>query len=350
MTQTESQAPKPLRRRYTLWIPLLLAAAILVVTPCIYWPKDSGQNVPPPDNGQAAFQERVVNLARKLIANRQYAEACKLMQTYLSRFPDDTEVRPILAEAMMAQGDNAQAEKVIDQALRVSPRIARVLWIKGELRRLRADTQFMNSFRMAVEESADVTPEYWYKYGRELLAVNNSTEASKWLQKAYDANMRDGMTLSALGEARLGTGKFASAREVLEQAADKLPNDPHTALLLARACRGTGDLKAAAEILETATVAKKQYDPDLYMELGEIMALQKRPIEACDAFREVTHFSRYDRRARAATQAAEIYFANGFKDDALEMINLAVQFRPLDPDIQKLAKKIHAATQPVRKP
>ena len=234
----------------------------------------------------------------------------------------------------------------MDQVIWRSPHLAQALWLKGELRRLRADGNYMVSFREAVEKSTNVTPEYWAMFGRELLAVNQTPEAAKWLQRAFDNGVKDGPTLAALGETKLSLKEYAQAREVLEMASVKRPNDPHVWLLLATACRNLNDLKTAADIVTTTLRAHP--GPELYMELGEIRLLQKRPLEAAEAFVEATHFTRFDHRAQAARKAAEIYYEHDlYLDKAAEMIKIAADLRPFDVEIKQLrAKILHATSRP----
>ena len=339
----------PHYRSYTTLIPLGLAAVILVVA--------VGYVVHPwSDHGNIATNASGENSATSLTEDVRQAvamsmregkgdEAIHLMVTYIARYPEDVEIRPLLARAFMVKGDNPKAEVVVDQVLLRSPHLAQALWLKGELVRRRGRLNCLFYFRKAVEESADVTPEYWSMFGRELLAVNQTAEAARWLQRAFDNGWKDGQTLSALGEAKLSNKEYAQARAVLEMASVKVPNDPHVSLLLATACRNLKDLKTAADIASTAIL--EHPGPELYMELGEIRLLQKRPLEAAEAFAEVTHFSKYDQRARAAQKGAEVYYKHGLYADADDMIKIAIELRPFDVGIQQLRSKIlQAASRP----
>ena len=344
---TESQKV-PRRRPYATLIPLALAAVILVVA--MHYINRPGAG---PGNGAAngpadnepTLADKVRQAAAMSMADRKYDEAISLMKDYIAKFPNDVEVRPLLARACMTKGDNAEAERVVDQVIWRSPHLAQALWLKGELRHRRADVNYMVSFREAVEKSADVTPEYWSMFGRELLAANQPAEAAKWLQRAYDSGWKDGPTLAALGETKLSAKQYAQAREMLEMASVKRPNDWHVSLLLATACRNLNDLKTAADILTTTLLDHQE--PDLYMELGETRLLQKRPLESAEAFAEATHFSKYDRRAQAARKAAEVYYKHGLYPDAADMIKIAFELRPFDAEIKLLrAKILLAASQP----
>jgi tetratricopeptide (TPR) repeat protein len=338
----------PHRRLYTTLIPLALAAAILAVAVGVILRWGAGYGSVPTNGAgdEPTWAQRVRQAALLSMRERKYDDAIRLMVTYIAKAPDDVEIRPLLARAYMAKGDNTKAEIIVDQAIQLSPHIAQVLWLKGELRRLRADGNYMNSFRAAVEQSADVTPDYWAMFGRELLAVNQTPEAAKWLQRAFDNGVKDGPTLAALGEAKLSGKEYAQAREKLEMASVKLPNDPHVSLLLATACRNLNDLKTAADIV--TTTLRSHPSPELYMELGEIRLLQKRPLEAAEAFVEATHFSKFEQRAQAARKAAEIYYKHDlYMDKAVEMIKIAADLRPFDVEIQQLrAKILHAASRP----
>ena len=332
---------------YTTLVPLGLAAAILVIAVGYILPRGPGRGSPVTNGADGeTWAERVNKAAALSMREHQYDDAIRLMVTYVAKCPDDVEVRPLLAKAYMAKGDNAEAERVVDQVIWRSPHLAQALWLKGELRRLRADGNYMVSFREAVEKSTNVTPEYWAMFGRELLAVNQTPEAAKWLQRAFDNGVKDGPTLAALGETKLSLKEYAQAREVLEMASVKRPNDPHVWLLLATACRNLNDLKTAADIVTTTLRAHP--GPELYMELGEIRLLQKRPLEAAEAFVEATHFTRFDHRAQAARKAAEIYYEHDlYLDKAAEMIKIAADLRPFDVEIKQLrAKILHATSRP----
>jgi tetratricopeptide (TPR) repeat protein len=351
---TESQKT-PRLRSYATWIPLALAAMILVIAVgfVVHPWSDHGNVATNAPDGALTMAEQVNQAAAMSMREHKYDEAIHLMVTYIARYPQDVEVRPMLAQAFMAKGENPKAEIVVDQVLLRSPHLARVLWLKGELVRRRGQLNAMFYFRKAVEDSADVTPEYWSMFGRELLAVNQTAEARKWLERAHNNGCKDGQTLRALGEARLSNKEYAQAREVLELASVQMPNDPHVSLLLATACRNLKDLKTAADILTTTLL--EHPDPELYMELGETRLLQKRPLEAADAFEEATHFTKYDQRAQAARKAAEIYYKYREilyrdrlnLDAAADMIKIAIELRPFDVEIQQLRTKVlQAASRP----
>jgi Flp pilus assembly protein TadD len=335
----------PESKRTPPYLPLILvalAAGLIALAVHFY-----GQKIEPPQkppNPELTVADKVLTTAGPLMQAHQYAEARNLMLTYVAEFPEDTQVRPLLAQAQMALGQNEQAEHTVDQVIQRAPRRASVLWLKGELVRRRGQPNYMFFFRKAVEESVDATPETWSQFGRELLAAGQAQEADRWLGQAMENGVNDAATTAALGEVKLLAGQYEKARELLETACEKSPNNANIKLLLARACRHRGQLDRAANIVQSAL--DDHVDAELYMELAEIRLAQNRPMDAAGALVEAADFTAY--RAPAALRAAKIFYQQHQYARAALQIEPACQLRPNDPEVLQLRAQIlkAAGTQP----
>lgn len=330
------------RLAYMPIVLLALAAGVVVMTMQMLKPPQAKPKESVATQPALSLADRVLASAGSLMQAGQFAQASQLMETYISKFPDDVQVRPLLAQCQMALGENGPAERTIDEVIRRSPRQTQVLWLKGELVRLRGQNDYINFFRKAVEEATDVTPDYYSRFGMELLVQQKNDEAVIWLQRAIDGNCTDSGTIAAMGEAMLLTGQAQKARDLLERARDAQPSSPELALLLAQANRACGDADTAASILEETL--ENYLSAEVYMELAEARLLQDRPLLAAAAFVEAANFTPF--RAKAATRAAQIYLEQGELTLAREQIEHAYQASPADPIVLKIRSQVLAATQP----
>lgn len=322
------------------WVLLALTGVLAAVA--IYLFKYPAEYyVPPPsqtDAGKTLAQE-VLQKAQPLLDAHQYAPARDLMLAYVRSYPNDVEVRPTLAQAQMALGQYEQAEKTIDDAIRLSPLLAKPQWRKGQLVRRRGGSDYLSFYRNAAERCTDATPEIWSSYGLELLDVDRVDEASKWLDKAQAAGVRDAPTLTALAKVAMARKQWDKAQPLLRQAIEQESANVWLYAMLAETQKNAGQLEAAARTVQQALRVKA--DGELFMLLGSIRTLQDRRSDAADAYAQAARFKSY--QLAGCLEAARQYYLCGKYALAMEQIDTASQLAPIDAQVVQLKKEIEDA-------
>jgi len=317
---------------------LALSAVVILLTIYIAGRRQPSDVLTPTDGPTLAQQ--VLARSKPLLAQQQYAAAVSLMKSYVDRHPNDVEVRPLLAEALIALNRHDQAEAQIDQVLLRAARQSKALWLKARLMRQRAAPGAMEIFRQAAE-SPDAEPEMLAAYGLELFSAGQAQDAKHYLQQARHKGLEDARILGALGELALRDEDFPQAEKLLSQAVtDPRSNGRHWAML-ARAQKNNNHLEGAVESLQEGI---KKFPADrgvLYMELGETLGLLHRKTEQAEAYALASTFDPLG--AVAAFRAAKCYYDLGQYAQAKSFLDPVIALQPNDPDLQSWKKRIEDA-------
>jgi tetratricopeptide (TPR) repeat protein len=263
------------------------------------------------------------------------------MAVYVASHDDDVEVRPLLAQAYWKLRQNKEAEQVVDAVLLRSPKIAEVLWLKGELVRARGENTYMNDFRRAVE-CPDAGPKILSRYALELLDANQDEPARRYLNLALEAGSKDPRVLIALGELAAKDRQYDSAEGLLSQAVQADPNADRAFALLADVQKSLGKLDAAARTLQRGAEIAHGFDrASLLMQLGELDRRQDKLAPAAEAYVQACN----DRllRGDAALGAAKCYYALGRLALAMQYIDIAAEFKAGDAEMLTLKRQIEDA-------
>lgn len=345
---------------------LALAAGVVGLTIHMVTRKDAPQG---PDAGGSASSapgvERVLAKARDLIeagdervvaamsakgsankaamkwARMAYQGARDLTLSYVRAHPEDVQVGPVLAVALLRLGDHVRAEQAVDRVLRLAPQSAEALWAKGEIHRVRGDGDHAKLF-LAAAESPAADAAIWSRYGVWLAFENNDDEAEEYLSKAYAAGSADTVTVSLLGRIAFAKGRFTRAEALLSQATEGDSPAPEDLALLAEARMNLGKSDEAARAVERALKLEKgPARGGMMMLLGKVRVQQKRQFEAARAFQEAAKYRLL--RGEAAFRAAQSYYFAGKYALAMKFIDQAAQVRPRDSLVGKWVKKIEDA-------
>ena len=228
---------------------LIIAAAIALRRPKPQVPTDA-----------PTLAEQVLAKARPLVSKQQYGQAIALMSAYVQEHPDDVEVRPLLAESQLKDGDFARAERTIDQVVLRAPRMARALWLKGLLLERRGEDA-AEVFREAAE-SPDASGDIWASYAVRLLEAGQAEPARGYLTRARSAGITDARTLGPLGQLALQEGELDRAERLLTEALETAPRNGRIQAMLAEA-----QIKAGKTGLAADTLAEAACDPACKPEL-----------------------------------------------------------------------------------
>ena len=281
------------------------------------------------------------NQAKMKWARMAYEGARDLALSYVRAHPEDVEVRPVLAAALLRLGDYDRAAQVVDRVLRLAPRSAAGLWAKGEIHRLRGDGDHAKWF-LAAAESPGADAAIWSRYGVWLALENNEDEAEEYLNKAYAAGSAETAVVSILGRIVFAKGRFERAEALLSQATEGDSPAPEDLALLAETRMNLGKPDEAARAVERALkIEKGPARGRLMMLLGKVRVQQKRQFEAARAFQAAAKYRLL--RGEAAFRAAQSNYFAGKYALAMKFIDQAAQVRPGDGVVGEWVKKIEDA-------
>lgn len=267
-----------------------------------------------------------------------YVAACDLARRFIDlEDRRDIVVRPVLAAAHLRPGRAADAERTIDEMLVLSPQSAEGLWMKGELLRMRGQDP-MPLFRQAAE-SDQAGGEVWARYGLELLNRSQDQDAGEYLRRAEKAGCRPVPVLAALGRLSLQANQFDQAEAYLQQAAQAAGGGEPLWLLLAEAQKNRGRLAEAEQTLRKALDVRQS--GELWMQLGEVLLLQRRRDDAAEAFGRAAEYPSI--APLAALKAARTYYVLGRQALAMKYVDLAAEGHADVPEIQQWVRKIEDA-------
>ena len=350
-------APSPSPARGSRWTGLLLVAAAAVTAGTIYiavrppWERPAPPPARPGPSPAEQTRRAVLDLIARadavdskggpvaLVAKRQgYETARNLAARYVQLSdPRDVLVRPALARAQLRLGQLDQAEKTIDGLLRLSPRSAEGLWMKGELLVARGDEGSAEFFRKAAE-SDDATPVIWTRYGRRMLIRGRLDEARTYLTRAYQAGQRDPQTLQDLARVAMRDNQFARAEELLAELLRTQPAHPRLLGMLAEAQSRAGRLAEAETSLRRALDLLPE--PRIWLKLGEVLQGMKRLAEAAEAYAKGARSPEV--QAVAALKAARCYYVLDKHALARKYIELAASHGESG-EVAQLRKAIESA-------
>ncbi len=294
-----------------------------------------GDKPPPRPERETIDAARVLRVVTPLMNAGRYVEAVSTMRAYVRSAPNDSEVRPLLAKGLVKLNRPDEAELVVDDCLRLSPRIAEALWLKGDLVRRRAGERYAFFYDQAAR-CPDAGGEIWARYGLELFDGGQDEAAEEYLRKAADAGARDARTLAALGELALRKGSLDQAEALLGEAIALEAGNARSRAALASALRQSGKIDMAEKTLREGLEARP--DGGLFVALAELMQARKKTLEAADAFAAASRYPDY--RASAALEAAKCYCGLDRYALAMEMIDRAAAERPEDGEVVKWKKTI----------
>lgn len=325
--------------------PRLLHAAVLLLTAgviglTIYVSVrpggPAGDEPVAPETTQA---EDVLARARPLMQDGLFELARGLLEAHVRSTPDDVEVRPVLAEVYLQLGRLDEAERTVDGLLRLAPRLAEALWLKGKIVRRRGGKNYRKFFELAVNKAVDTGPEIWARYGLQMLRDGDTEAARTYLTRALRAGLRDFRTLGGLGDLALKAGRFDEADRLLTEAVGHRRHAPDLWAALAAAQKNAGKIDEALRTVQEAIRIRRS--GPLYMLRGEICMLRKDCKAAAEAYATAAEFP--DVRADATFRAAKCYYLLDRYGLAMKYIDLAAEIRGGNADVLAWRKKIEDA-------
>lgn len=326
-----------------MWVVWLGLAGVIVALTVYVWFRQ--EPAAPVGQGLTLGQE-VLAKARPLVAARQYTAARSLLEAYLNKTPGDLDVRWLLVETLMGQGDESAAEGAVDEVLRRAPRDARALEAKGQLVRRRGGDKPEYYFRQAGASPSADGP-VLASAGLALLELGHADEAEKLLLRAQNAGVNSARTLAPLAQIDMQLHRYDQAIERLERALETAPESLKVWIMLADAYKNAGQFDRAAQTLDHAS-QRFASEAIVWLALGDVRLLQKRLPDAAQAFEKAATFDSL--RIAASVRAAQVWYQLGDLTRAQRHIDTAAQLAPDMPVVRDWRQRIDQAakTQPAR--
>ena len=193
--------------------------------------------------------ERFFELAEKTLQEAQKERASTM--TYL-----------LLAELHVTQGEFAEAETYLHEALENDPTPDELAQIENDLAGISIERdQYAEALRhfQRVAEISPNFPSIWYNIGHTHNLLKNTAEAEIYLRRAIDEEPENLNAFSELASLYITRHDFEQAREITERSLRLHPNSAHMHAVLAGIFMEKGDGRRAQEALEDA----ERIDPEL---------------------------------------------------------------------------------------
>lgn len=324
---------------------LLLAVAGVIVAATVVLLVRRRPPAPAPDALDRTTQvRRVQSVSRELLSLGRPGEVVELARAYLLQHPRDTQVRPLLAEALLRSGRLDEAADVTADLRSLAPDAADVLWLEGLIARARGEGDWLDPLRRA-SRADDATVKHRLAYGVGLLASGRGSEADTYLRSLAEAHPDRAEVLIAAGEAALEIDDFDRAAETLGRAVRRGTAGPKTWALLAEAQKNAGQPARAVSSLKEAL--RQSSNPDvraeILVQLAQALILADRRDEAARTFARAADED--PDWALPAMKAAQAYYFLGRHDLAVTYLDRAER-AGAGPDTEAWRERIENARAP----
>jgi predicted CXXCH cytochrome family protein len=228
---------------------------------------------------RADFRPAVVMLVAALFALHQDAQATKVLEDAVERYPTDDLLLSDLGNAYLRQGEMAQAFSILNRAFKANPERSETHNLLGVVAVKQGDSATgEHEFREALRCQPNF-PEAMDNLGSLLAEEHNYTEAEFQFEKAIHSNSDFAEAHHHLGRLFVLTDQVPRAVTELHEAAQQESDDPEAHEDLADLLAATGH--AAEAINEYDRVlALRPGQPQAHLGLGMVLLSQHRFTEA----------------------------------------------------------------------
>jgi len=283
----------------------------------------------------------------KLLARIQLAEgnvepATQTLEAYLRVHGDDSQARALMAAALSAQGRHGKAAQMARQALeqRDDPalRVALGMSLLGDGEVADAIAELEAAYRQDPGQQGAAATLVALYLQRGQAAKGLALAQSLAQRQPASARMQ-----ALLGQARLGNGDAAGARQALERAVAMDPSLQSAQVQLSRLDAAQGHFDAAEQRL-TSLLSKDERNEALLFELAALMQRKGQPLDAQRWLeRAVTHADSRDYRSSLAL--ADLHLRQGRPADALAVTKSMAAKLPTQPRPQIAVARMALANQ-----
>jgi Flp pilus assembly protein TadD len=225
------------------------------------------------------FRPAVVKLVPALFAIHQEAQATKVLEEAVERYPTDDLLLSDLGNAYLRQGEIAQASAALDRAVHANPDRPESHNLLGVIAvrqggRVTAEREFREALRCQPDfaEARD-------NLGNLLVEEHTYPEAAFQFEKAIEADTDFAEAHHHLGRLLVLMDQIPHAVSELRVAAQQEPNDPQVHEDLADTLAATGHMAEATTEYERV-LALRPDQPQAHLGLGMALLRQHRLVEA----------------------------------------------------------------------
>jgi predicted CXXCH cytochrome family protein len=225
------------------------------------------------------FRPAVVKLASTLFVLHQDAQATKVLEEAVEKYPTDDLLLSDLGNAYLRQGEIAQASAALERALQANPERSESHNLLGVVAVKQGDRATgEHEFREALRCQPDY-PEARDNLGSLLVEEHGYAEAEFQFEKAIETDAGFAEAHHHLGKLLVLMDQLPRAVTELREAVQQEPNDPQVHEDLADVFAATGH--AAEAMTEYERVLALRPDrPQAHLGLGMVLLSQHRAVEA----------------------------------------------------------------------
>ena len=225
------------------------------------------------------FRPAVVKLVPALFAIHQDAQATKVLEEAVERYPTDDLLLSDLGNAYLRQGEIAQASSALERAVRANPERSESHNLLGVVAVKQGDRATgEHEFREALRSQPDFT-EARDNLGNLLVEEHGYAEAEFQFEKAIEADADFAEAHHHLGRLLVLMDQLPRAVIELREAAQQEPNEPQVHEDLADVLAATGHATEAITEYERV-LALRPDQPQAHLGLGMVLLGQHRAAEA----------------------------------------------------------------------
>ncbi len=326
-----------------LAIAMLVMTAVVIGLAIMIANRKSGLGGDQSRNGAGSQSEvqKVCDNAKGLMKDGAFGPARDLAMAYLKANPNDTQVRPLLAECQIELGELGQAQNTLGRLIALELKQGNVHaqshWLMAKALKREGDGRYVEFLKRAAD-SEDARPEMLGDYGREMLMRGDLAAAQSYLRAASAKGDHGSLTLAALGELAFRRRDFAGAAKqlqesirVLEESAKLKPpkrqddsdfrdRSLNRWELLTTAYRALGQNDLAAKAIDEGLRAQRS--GQLYMDKGTLLLGGNVP-QAVEMFKQAAAFAGF--RVQGNVAAARACLAGGGYAQAMYYIDQAFE-------------------------
>jgi tetratricopeptide (TPR) repeat protein len=278
--------------------------------------------------------------ATTLVQKGQLDEAERILHQALTLSPNHPEVLNNLAYVKELRGDIQGALALYEEAVKSDPRQAETYFnIESIYRRLKKPTEALQALdrleRGRGGQIEDVAPRMAYFRGIDMLSLGDTTAALAQLQNAVtrDASLMDAWTTLSTLYRRMG--RFPAALEAAQRAVALNAASPEALVNRGRSYEMLGQLEPAEK--DFVNVLAQSNDPELSYHLGLVYLRQGKTAEAEQRFLAANegkpHYA-------ALWELGQLYEHEGRIDDALTAYGALTRY--VSPETPKAKERLRA--------
>jgi tetratricopeptide (TPR) repeat protein len=283
------------------------------------------------------YLQTKLGIARTALASDQIQLATASLEEARFRHPNSIDVLLTLSQTYLQSGDELEALKTIERALKIEPANRYAL---KQIARIASQLNTWAPAMHALKKSVDLTPQdpdAWIDFAENALIVGNRNESRNALSEALRLDRRDPQILANSAKILHQMNEHQSARRLLKRALSLNPDSTQLLKQLALVAEETGDFETAIEAWQRVT----HLEPDDKQSLSKTAQAHwaaNQHSSAIDLWHKVLRLDPSD--TSTLEVLANAYIAQGDGDAGLSLFYKAISQHPENVDIALQAAQL----------